>query len=385
VLLSGFSIFIFLAYGTTAAVGRLLGAGEHKAAAGQAVQGLWLAACVGVVVALAGWAGGDRLIALLGGRGRVATEAATYLDISLLGLPAMLVGLAGIGYLRGRQDTRTPLLVALVTAAGNGVLEWVLIFRFDQGIGASALSTVLAQTAAASVYVVQVARAARATGAGLAFRPAAVVRLLRVGLHLLVRTAALRGSLLVGVAVAARIGTADVAAYEIAFQLWTLTALALDAIALAAQALVAHALGAGDPVAARHHGRSALRLSAEAGLVIGLALVAVRWPLARVFTDDPPVVARAAFSLLFVAAMQPLNGVVFALDGILIGAGDERFLARAMAVAFAVYAPAALAVAATGAGLGWLWTALGTFMVARWVVLHHRFRGEQWLVVGAVR
>jgi len=385
VLLAGYSVFLFLAYGTTAAVSRLLGAGRHREAAGQAVQGLWLAATVGVVLAIAGWVAGPTLIAVLGGTGAVASEAWTYLRISLFGLPALLVSLAGVGYLRGRQETRLPLAVAVGTAVGNGVLEWVLIFRFDRGIGASALSTVLAQAVAALVYTTGVARAARRLGAGWRLRPRQVLRLLVVGLHLLVRTAALRGSLLVGVAVAARIGVADVAAYEVAFQIWTLAALALDAVAIAAQALVAHALGGHDAAGARRLGDRARVVSLLAGVVLGVALAVGRAPLARLFSDDRAVIELVAFSLLFVAAMQPVNGVVFALDGILIGAGDERFLARAMVVAFACYAPLALTVATTGAGLGWLWAALFTFMAARWAVLEWRFRGDAWLVLGAVR
>jgi putative MATE family efflux protein len=272
-----------------------------------------------------------------------------------------------------------------VTAVGNGVLEWVLIVGFGRGIGASALATVLAQYVAGLVYVVKVVGAANGLGAELRFIPARVVRLLVVGLHLLVRTAALRGSLLVGVAVATRLGTTEVAAYEVAFQIWTLLALALDALAIAAQALVGHALGAGDADGARRVGRSALRLSLWAGVLFAVVLLAGRTPVAALFSNDDAVVALTGFSLLFVAAMQPLNGLVFALDGILIGAGDERFLARAMAVAFAAYAPCAVAVWATEAGLGWLWGALLLFMATRWLVLQRRFDGDRWLVTGAVR
>lgn len=382
VLLTAYSISIFLAYGTTAAVARRLGAGDERGAADQAVQGLWLAVGLGVLLAVVGAAVGPSLISLLGGRGAVAAQARIYLDISLLGLPAMLVSLAGVGYLRGLQDTRTPLWVALGTAVGNGALESVLIFGLGFGIGASALSTVLAQWVGAAVFVLRAGRAARRHGAALRPRLEEVGRLLVVGSHLLVRTAALRGSLLVGVAVATRIGTPTVAAYEIGFGVWSLAALALDALAIAAQSLVGHALGAGDAAAARRLGGRALTLSAAVGVAIGVVLALARHPLAALFSDDPVVVALCAESLLFVAAMQPINGAAFALDGILIGAGDQRFLAWAMAGAFAVYAPAALTVRLAGGGLGWLWAALGLFMVARWVTLHARFRTDRWIVLG---
>jgi putative MATE family efflux protein len=312
----------------------------------------------------------------------VADHAEVYLRVSLFGLPALLVSLAGVGFLRGRQDTRTPLLVALGTAVANGVLEALLIFRFDQGIGASALSTVLAQAVAAVVFAWQVTGDARRLGAALAPDPGVLLQLLAVGGHLIVRTAALRGSLLLGVAVAARIGTADVAAYEIAFQLWSLAALALDALAIAAQTLVGHALGAGDADAAREYGRRAMLLSLAAGAVIALVLVSLRVPLASIFSDDPTVEDLAAASLVAVALIQPVNGLAFALDGILIGAGDQRFLAFAMTIPFALFSAAALAVWSSGAGLGWLWAALSLFMVARWLVLHARFRTSAWLVLG---
>ena len=385
VLLTGYSLCIFLAYGTTSAVGRLLGAGQQRAAAEQAVDGLWLAAGLGVVLALVGYLFGPALIAALGGRGAVAGQAEIYLRISLLGVPALLTSLAALGYLRGLQDTRTPLLVALGGAVANGLLEWWLIFGLGLGIGASAASTVAAQSAAGAVLVWRVARQACRHGARLRPRPRALVRLAAVGGHLLVRTAALRGSLLVGVGVATRIGTTEVAAYEIAFQVWSLGALALDAVAIAAQSLVSRALGASEPGVAMAVARRALRLSVWAGVVLGALAVAFRHPLGHLFSDDKQVVALVAFSLLFVGAMQPLNGVVFALDGILIGAGDQRFLAVAMAAAFVLYVPLAVGVAMLGLGLGWLWAALGLLMVARGAVLVGRLLSGHWAVVGETR
>ena len=119
VLLVGHSVFIFLAYGTTSTVARLLGAGEHRRAAHQAVQSLWLAGGIGVLLLGTGLLSGPALIGALGGTGKVAANAEVYLRISLFGVPAMLIGLAGVGYLRGLQDTARPFYVALATAAGR--------------------------------------------------------------------------------------------------------------------------------------------------------------------------------------------------------------------------------------------------------------------------
>ncbi len=386
ILLIGHSLFIFLAYGTTAAVARLLGASEHRRAAHQAVQSTWLAFLVGSVLAVAGIVFTPTLVGVVGGDDPVVRHnAVVYLRISLLGFPAMLVALAGVGYLRGLQDTRRPFLVALGSALFNLGLEIVLVYGFDQGIGASALSTVIAQTAAAGVFVwwVKVAVAAH----GVMLRPDMTVigRLAVAGFDLFIRTAALRGGLVVTVAVAARIGTDDLAAHQIAFEVWATLALALDAVAIAGQALIGRALGAAEIDRAKVLGRRMMEWGLVTGAAIGGAVLAVSGPLPHVFTEDPAVAGLASFLLLLTAIAQPANGVVFALDGVLIGAGDLRFLGIAMVAAGSVLMGGGLVVASTGAGIGWLWAALYAWMLTRIAALLWRFAGPHWLVVGADR
>jgi putative MATE family efflux protein len=384
-LLTLYAVFIFLAYGTTAAVSRLLGAGQQREAAHQAIQSMWLAAAIGAAVAAIGYLLSAAMVDVMGAEGAVRANALVYLRISLLGVPAMLMVLAGTGYLRGVKDTRTPLVVALATAAGNLVVEVALIHGLDYGIGASALATVLAQTAAGAIYLSRVLRAARAQGARLAPDAASLRNLAVVGRDLLIRTAALRAALIVATTVATRTGPVDVAAHQVAFEVWNVLALALDAVAIAGQAIVGHALGAGDGERARAAGRRMIEWGVAAGVASG-ALVAVARPaLPHLFSGDADVVALAGFLLLWVAALQPVNAIAFVLDGVLIGAGDMRFLAWAMAGAAAVFLPAALAVLATGAGIGWLWAALGLLMVTRAATLLARFAGNRWVVLGAVR
>jgi putative MATE family efflux protein len=385
ILLTLYAVFVFLAYGTTAAVSRLLGAGDEREAAHQAVQSLWLAALIGVAVLAVGLTAADPLVTLMGAEGAVQREALVYLRISLFGVPAMLVVLAGTGYLRGLQDTRTPLAVAIGTAAVNLVVELVLIYGFDQGIGASALATVVAQTVAAGVYLQRVGRAVGTHGVGLRPHGASLRRLGAVGRDLVIRTAALRVALVVATAVAARLGTVEVAAHQIAFEVWSFLALGLDAIAIAGQAMVGRALGAADGAGARAAGRRMIEWGVALGLVAGLAVLALRSVLAELFTDDAAVVGLAAFLLVWVAVLQPVNAVAFVLDGILIGAGDMRFLAWAMAGAATVFVPAAVAVAWVGAGIGWLWASLGLLMATRAITLGVRFAGDRWIVLGAVR
>jgi putative MATE family efflux protein len=383
ILLIGYSLFIFLAYGTTAAVARLLGADDHPAAAHQAVQGMWLAFAAGIGCSVVGLVWSGPLVALLGAEGNVATQAEIYLRISLLGFPALLITLAGTGYLRGLQDTRTPLLVAIGTAVANLVIELVLIYGLDYGIGASAAATVIAQVAGATIYVWWVARAVRQHEVALRPAPRTIGRLAVVGRDLFIRTAALRGAFVLATAVAARMGTADLAAHQIAFEVWSFLALALDAVAIAAQAMVGRFLGAGDTERARTSSRRMIEWGVAAGFVTGLVVALTHSLLPHIFTADPEVVRITGFLLLFVAAMQPLNGVVFTLDGVLIGAGDMRFLAVAMMIPFAVFAPLAGLVLFTDSGIGSLWSALFVFMAVRAVTLVVRFHGRTWQRTGA--
>jgi putative MATE family efflux protein len=385
VLLTGYAVFIFLAYGTTGAVSRLIGAGNEREAAHQAVQGMWLALCIAAVLVPAGLLSGGWLVRALGASGEVATNAEVYLRISMFGVPALLVTLAGTGYLRGRQDTFTPLAVALGSNVVNLVLELALINGLGFGIGASALATVVAQTGAAAIYVGRVVRAVRTLDVSVRPDRRAIGVLGRAGGALLLRTAALRGSLTAATAIATRIGTVDVAAHQIAYELWNALALALDAIAIAAQAIIGKALGAGDADEARAAGRRMLWLGFYAGLVVGALVIALHTVLPHVFSDDPRVLMLASFLLFHVAVLQPVNGVVFVLDGILIGAGDLRYMAWAMVAASAVFAAAGASVIVFGLGIGWLWAAIGLWMVARLVGLGTRFRTGRWAVTGAVR
>ncbi|MGH9186159.1 MAG: MATE family efflux transporter [Acidimicrobiales bacterium] len=382
ILLTGYAVFIFLAYGTTAAVSRLLGAGDEREAAHQAVQSLWLAAAIGAVLVAFGAVFAEPLVRAIGADGAVASNALVYLRVSLAGVPALLIVLAGTGYLRGLQDTRTPLLVAGGSALANLVIELVLIYGFGFGIGASALATVVAQIGAATVYVARVVRAVQALDVPVRPDFRAIGALARVGGDLLLRTAALRGALTLATAVATRIGTDDVGAHQIAFEVWSFLALALDAVAIAGQAMIGRLLGAGQGTEARAAARRMIELGLFTGVVCGALVAASRPLLPHVFTDDAAVVALTGFVLLWVAALQPVNGVVFVLDGVLIGAGDMRFLAWAMAGAFAVFAAAAGAVLALDLGIGWLWASIGLLMVARLVALGTRFARGRWIMLG---
>lgn len=383
VLLTAHSLLIFLAYGTTATVARLTGAGRHRAAGEVAVGALWLAAGVGVVVSAALAAGAEPVLRVLGAQGEVLAAGLLYLRVSLVGFPFLLLALAGAGSFHGHQDARTPLVVALTSAAANLVIEVVLIFGFGFGLGASALATVLAQLGAALGYTVAVTSRARSVGAGLAPDRVVLAGILRSGGPLVVRTAALRGSFTLSTAVAARMGAVDLAAHHVALQWWSTLALALDAVAVAGQALTGRWLGAEQREQARGAADRMVQIDVALGLVAGVAVAALGGVLAPLFTPDPQVIEVVSHLALWVGVTQPVGGAVFALDGILIGAGDLRYLARAMVASAAVFVAWAAAVVAAGAGIGWLWAGLAVFMVVRAAAMLGRYRSDRWMVIGA--
>lgn len=379
------SISLFLAYGTTAAVSRLLGAGRDRDAANQAVQGLWIAAVAGVVFAAVCFVFAPQLLRILQASEDVEKFGVRYLRVSVFGFPPMLLILAGVGYLRGLKDTRRPLYVALGTALGNLVLELFLVFRLGFGVGASALSTVIFQWVGAAFYLKWISTAAGEHGVGWRPDGVALRALGRDGVSLFIRTSALRLSFIVAAAFAAAKGEASLGAHEIASQLFSFVALALDAIAIAGQAMVGTLLGANKAPKALSTGRRLTLWGVGLGVLASGLVLLLRPVIPDLFTNDPAVIDKTLGLLLLLAIMQPLAGAAFALDGILIGAGDMRFLAYAMLGNTVFFLGLLGIVQVMDAGLTGLWIALVLFIAARAFTLGWRIRGDAWIVTGAHR
>lgn len=382
VLTSVFGIFNFLAYTTTGTVARHIGADDERAAAEHGIDGLWLAAALGAALTSAGLIAVSAIVDVMGASPGVAPFATEYLRISLLGAPFVLLALAAAGYLRGAQDTRTTLYVAVAANVLNLALEVVLVYGFDAGIAGSAWGTVIAQVVAAGVFLLVIRHRVRPTGASARPRGDGVRAAAVVGSQLVVRTASLLAALLATTALAARISDTALGAHQIAFQIWSLLALGLDAIAIAGQALVGRYLGASDGPGARTVARRMIELGVLAGIGTGLAVVILRPWLPVLFTPDHAVRALTSEVLWVVAALQPLAAVVFVLDGILIGAGDARYLAAAMLVATLVYAVLLGGLAAAGTGLVMLWLAFGCWILLRAAGLVARYLTDRWVVLG---
>ncbi len=378
---------VFLAYGTTAAVARAVGAGRERQALHLGVDGMWLAIGVGlgsviVLESTAPW-----LVLPFGSGAEVADDALAYVRIAALGVPALLVVLASTGILRGFADTRTPLVITVAAQALNVVANLVLVYGIGSwaglGLTGSALGTVLAQTVGGLAFAGVVVRLARRHRVSLRADRRGVRAAGSASVPLIIRTLTLRVALLLTALVASTFGPASLAAHQVAMNVWNLLALALDAVAIAAQTLTGQTLGAGLADRTRALTRTMMGWGVGAGVLLGLALVALHTVLPDAFTRDPAVRSMLASVLLIEAVWQPVNGLVFVLDGVLIGAGDARYLALAGAATLVAYVPLLIVVWRADAGLTWLWWSYGVFMLARMVTLVVRERSDAWLRVGA--
>ncbi|MGH1549980.1 MATE family efflux transporter [Leifsonia poae] len=381
-------LMVFLAYSTTPAVARRLGAGDLRGAVAAGVDGCWLALALGVVLAAAGWAASPFLVSLFGASPGVTDQAEQYLTLSMLGLPAMLIVYAATGLLRGLQDTRTPLAVAVAGFAANILLNFVFIYVAGLGIAGSALGTVAAQWGMVAVYAVIVARHARRVGAPLLPHHAGIGRTARAGGWLFLRTASLRAAMLLAVFAATQLGPDELAAFQVTMTVFATLAFALDALAIAAQALIGKGLGEGDLESVRAVLRRCIQWGIGAGAVLGVVTIALSPFAAALFTSEASVAALLPLSLAIVGLGAPLGGYVFVLDGVLIGAGDARYLALTGLINVAVFVPLAVAAAAWGAhdalGLAALTAAFALgYLGARAVTLGLRARGRVWMRAGA--
>ncbi|GGI45257.1 putative MATE family efflux protein [Agromyces flavus] len=387
-------LMIFLAYATTPSVARRLGAGDERGAVASGVDGLWLALGLGAVLGVVGWLASPWLVSAFGASAEVTAQATTYLAISMAGLPAMLVVFAATGLLRGLQDTRTPLWVAGVGFTANIALNALFIYGLGWGIAGSAIGTVVAQWGMVLVYLVVIARHVARVGASPWPHHAGVLRGAKSGGWLFLRTLSLRVALLLATWAAASLGRDELAAYQVAITIYFTLGFALDALAIAAQALIGKGLGAGDVAQVRAVLRRCVEWGIGSGAVIGALVIATAWVLPAVFTSSADVAALLPPSLVVLGLSAPLGGFVFVLDGVLIGAGDARYLAWTGLVNLAVFVPLAFGVVwwadASGpavpgaAALAALTAAFAIgYLAARAVTLGLRARGRAWIVTGA--
>jgi putative MATE family efflux protein len=379
VLAGAFTIFNFLTYGTTAVVARAMGAGQPERAARLAAQALWVSIGIGALLFVVCETLGGPLLSALGAHGTSGDYALTYFRIAAIGLPAALIALAGQGYLRGVSSMRRPLEIVVVANVANAVLEVVFVYVFHWGIAGSAAGTAIAQAGMGVAFVVELLRPYAETK-----RPSLreMRPMMRVGRQIFVRTAALYASFLVAASICARMGDPELGAHQIASQLFFLLALVLDAIAIAGQVIVGRMLGAKDGDGAYAAALRMIGWSLVVGGVFALVLLPLGHLVPRAFSNDPLVLRQAAELWPYFALMQPAAGVVFALDGILIGAGDTAYLMWSMLAVSAVFIVLGSLALKFDWGIVGVWAALDVLIAGRLILLWFRFVGRRWAVLG---
>lgn len=387
ILQTAVGLMVFLAYATTPLVARRRGAGDLRGAAQAGVDGLWLAVGIGALLAVGLWLASAPLVQMFGADAEVSHQAYLYLAVSCAGIPAMLVVFAATGLLRGLQDTRTPLYIAGLGFAANALLNWWFIYGLGFGIAGSAWGTVSAQWAMVAVYLLVISKHVKRHGAGWIPRKEGLSQAGRSGGWLFIRTVGLRAAFMLTVVAAATHGTVATAGYQVVFIIFSTAAFALDALAIAAQALVGDALGASDPVRARTVVKRTLVWGIAFGANLGVVIMVFSPFIGYIFTSDQDVLAVLPPALLVLGAAFPIGAVVFVLDGVLMGAGDARYLAWTSLVNLAIYLPVLWAVtvlvpSGTAALVALTAAFAVVFMAARATTLGLRARSERWVRLG---
>ncbi|KUI43723.1 MATE family efflux transporter [Mycobacterium sp. GA-1199] len=376
----------FLAYGTTARSARFFGAGDRPAAVGEGVQATWLALGLGAVIVAAVQVFAVPLVSALAGSadgGEIADEALSWVRIAILGVPAILVSAAGNGWMRGVQDIVRPLKFVVFGFAVSALLCPLLVYGWlgmpRLGLPGSAVANAVGQWVAAALFC----RALLIEKVPLRVHPGVLRAQVVMGRDLVLRTLAFQACFVSAGAVAARFGAAAVAAHQVVLQLWNFLALVLDSLAIAAQSLVGAALGAGELTHAKSVAWRVTIFSALASAVFAILFAVGASVIPNVFTDDRSVLDAIGVPWWFMVAQLPVAGIVFALDGVLLGAGDAKFMRNAtLASALVGFLPLIWLSLAFGWGLLGIWAGLSTFMVLRLVFVGWRAVSGRWLVPG---
>lgn len=363
-----FAVFNFIHVTITPMVAGEVGRGSPERAGGITKGALVISVVIGAVLALVLGFLSESIVDAFGATGGVLEQSAAYLRIRVLSMPAMLLAMVAVGVYRGHQDTRTPLYVALVMNLVNLVLDPILIFGAGLGVVGAAWATVAAQTIAAAGFLILLFGRDRAKfgldGHSNGLRGLGLGRILGEGWPMMLRSIALLFALTATTYAATQLGTAEVAAHQIALQTWLFMSFVLDSLAVAAMAMIGSDMGAEDRIAAREVGNRLLALGFMGGMILALGLALVRPLLAPFFSAEPLVEELLASVVWFVIVLQPLTALVYVWDGIAIGTSAFRFMAASMVVS-AVLAVAALVV--FGGSLLGVWASLTVLVLSRLV------------------
>ncbi|OHT78215.1 MATE family efflux transporter [Mycobacteroides chelonae] len=374
----------FLSYGTTARAARRFGSGDRPGAVHEGVQATWLALIIGAAVVLVVNVVAAPVVRVIAASPDVAAQGLTWVRIAIFAAPAILISLAGNGWMRGVQNTVRPLRYVIVGFAVSAVLCPVLIYGLlsapRMGLAGSAIANLVGQWLAAILFL----RALHAEQVRLRMDPPVLRAQLVLARDLLVRSLAFQACFISAAAVAARFGAAALAAHQVVLQMWSFLALVLDSLAIAAQTLVGAALGAGRVPQAKSVARRVTMFSLGFAVVLA-ALLALGAPvLPGLFTSDVAVLHQMRVPWWFLVCQLPISGVVFALDGVLLGAADARFMRNAtMISALCGFLPLVWLSLAYGWGLTGIWSGLTLFLVLRLILVGWRALSGRWAVPGS--
>ena len=374
----------FLSYGTTSRAARRHGAGERAGAVREGVSATWLALLLGVAIVVVMQIFAAPIARAVAGGTDIADTAESWLRTALFGVPLILVGMAGNGWMRGVQDVLRPLryVVAglVLSAMLCPFLVHGLLFAPNLGVRGSAVANVAGQAVTGSLFITALVR----ERVPLRPEPAVMRAQVVLGRDLVARSLAFQLCFLSAAAVAARFGAASVAAHQLVLQLWNLVTLALDSLAIAAQTMVGAALGARQAKQARDLAWQITRLSTVFGLGLAVVFGIGVELIPALFTSDAGVIEQAHIAWWFFVAIVPIGGVVFALDGVLLGAGDASFLRNAtLGSAIVGFLPLVWLSLVFDWGLAGIWMGLTLFMVLRMGAVVARTVSGRWAVVGS--
>ncbi|MDO5746648.1 MAG: MATE family efflux transporter [Actinomycetaceae bacterium] len=376
---------IFVQYTTTSVAGKRLGMGDRAGAIGCGIQGMWMAASIGVVLSIAVWYFAPSLTRIMGAKGDVAQQSIIYLHYSSPGLVFMLVFLSANGAMRGLMNTQIPFIVSTIGTFANIPLNAFFIYGLHLGVAGAGLGTVIAQAFMSIVLFSFIAKAAYHYSVPIRPILRQIIHSGLQGAPLVIRTLSLQLGVMTTVWIAISMGKHILGAHQIVRSIYFFTVFSMDALAIAAQALIANAIGAGDRQKVRSVISRCIFWGTISGAALMLILVSLSAVLPHLFTTDAAVLDTAWIGLIACAVWLPLSGAVFMYDGILIGAGDVRYLAFSQLIVPLIYLPVAFSMrylfGGGALGLVLLWCGYGcVFMGVRLITLVLRARSDEWII-----
>lgn len=364
----------FLSYGTTARSSRFFGAGKTERAIAEGVQATWVGLGVGIVLASLVWIFARPIALFLTNDPATADMAVGWMRVAAFAIPLTLIIMAGNGWLRGIQNTKLPFYLTLCGLVPGAIALPILVGKY--GLVGSAVANVIGMGLTALGFLAALMHSHKGSWAP---KWRVIVRQLVLGRDLILRSLSFQIAFISAAAVAGRVSVAALAAHQVMLQLWNFLTLVLDSLAIAAQTLTGSALGTGRIDDARAVGEKITRLSLWFALTLA-AVFAIGGPvIRRIFTTDEAVLDAMAWPWWLLIAMIAAGGVLFALDGVLLGAGDAAFLRTlTLSSVFVGFLPGIALAYWAGTGLTGIWCGLAAMIAVRLVGDMWRFRSMRW-------